>query len=131
MNVYLLFLIAAELLGEKLVFSRDFNYFILIRSFFNGLLLLELANVSALKKVRYKCHHLSITPKNREKLYRYSSKGKDPIIITFDFEIDCYTVPSKKDFFNYFFSRFMFHWFVFVKYTWAGGGGRKSFQHIL
>lgn len=99
MNVYLLFLIAAELLGEKLVFSRDFNYFILIRSFFNGLLLLELANVSALKKVRYKCHHLSITPKNREKLYRYSSKGKDPIIITFDFEIDCYTVPSKKDFF--------------------------------
>lgn len=49
-NVYLLFLIAAELLGEKLVFSRDFNYFILIRSFFNGLLLLELANVSALKK---------------------------------------------------------------------------------
>lgn len=89
MNVYLLFLIAAELLGEKLVFSRDFNYFILIRSFFfNGLLLLELANVSALKKVRYRCHHLSITLKNREKLYRYSSKGEDPIIITLDFEID-------------------------------------------
>lgn len=99
MNVYLLFLIAAELLGEKLVFSRDFNYFILIRSFFNGLLLLELANVSALKKVRYKCHHLSITPKNREKLYRYSSKGKDPIIITFDFEIDYVILfPVRKTF---------------------------------
>lgn len=49
---------------------------------------MELANVSAFKKVRYRCHHLSITLKNREKLYRYSSKGEDPIIITFDFEID-------------------------------------------
>lgn len=100
MDIYLLFLNAAELLGEKLVFSRDFNYFILIRSFlFKWTFAVGISKTKCFKNVRYKFHHLSITHRNKEKLYRYSSKGEDPTIITFDFEIDCYIIPKKKDLF--------------------------------